>query len=69
MSKFLLKKMLVFGTILLFLGVCSVSAVNTNVNPIEIDVIVKNPDNNIESFYPTDDAGLSQDAPNTNKGG
>ena len=68
MQNFLLKKMLVLGTIFLLFGVSTVSALNINIEPNNIFKDIKNPDPDIETFYPTDDAGLSQDAPNTNKG-
>ena len=63
-----LNKTLVIGTILLFFGVSIVSALNISIESSEMVFNIENSGNTIENFYPIDDAGLSQDAPNTNKG-
>lgn len=69
MQIFLLKKMLVFGTIMLLFGVSTISAFNMNVEPNNIFKDIKNPDPDFETFYPTDDAKIAQDDPNKNYDG
>lgn len=63
------KKTLVFGTILLFFGVSIVSAFSNNVMSTDVIRNIENPSPDLETFYPTDDAKISQDDPNKNYDG
>lgn len=62
-------KTLVICIILLFVGVSNLSAVKTNFESKKYIDDFKNPSSNIEIFYPTDDAKISQDDPNKNYDG
>lgn len=55
-----LKKTLVFGTIVLFFGASTVSAVNINVESTKMIEDIENPSPDIEIFYPTDDAFVTE---------
>ena len=60
MKNKLVKKMLVFGTILLFFAASIVSAVNINLEPTNVIDKIENLSPDIESFYPTDDAFVTE---------
>ena len=65
----LLKKMLVLSTIILFFAASSVSALNINTVSTNEIKDYKNPNPDLATFYPTDDAKIAQDDPNKNYDG
>lgn len=65
----LLKKTVVFGIILLFLGVSVVTAANINLDSTNVINDIIKPSRDTKIFYPTDDAKIAQDDPNKNYDG
>jgi hypothetical protein len=69
MRKKLFCKSCILGVVLLFFGASVVSALNINVEP-KIEIYdFNNPDPDLATFYPTDDAKIAQDDPNKNYDG
>jgi hypothetical protein len=64
----ILKKMLVIGIFVLFLGVSGVSAININVESTNVIDDVVTPIDALKTFYPTDDAYIKHSVPNGNGG-
>jgi len=64
----ILKKMLVFGAIMLFFGASTIPAINNKTESINVIEKVENPSPDIETFYPTHDAYIKHDKPNDNLG-
>ena len=64
----IIKKMLVFGTIILFFGTSIVSAINIKNESINIIDNIEKLSPDIETFYPTDDAYIKHETPSVNMG-
>jgi hypothetical protein len=67
-KKTLLKKTIVFGMVILFLGASVVTAANINLESKNVTNDIKKPSLDTKIFYPTNDAKIAQDAPNKNYG-
>ena len=67
-KKNLLKKTIVFGIILLFLGASVVTAENINLESTSVINDIKKPSRDIKTFTPTDDTYIAMNSPDANNG-
>lgn len=68
----LIRKNIIFGIIILFIGTCFTPSINGYFNEVILDraneIIVLSSNNLQETFYPTDDAYISMHGPDVNTG-
>ena len=68
MKNNILKKTMIFGIIILFLGASVVSGINSNVELADMINEIGNLNRGTETFYPSDDAYTSMHSPDVNTG-